>query len=190
MKTLAEIYPPYSNSASWGDKNTVHSYVPVYERLLAPYRDTARRMLEIGILTGASLKMWEEYFHSSEVHGVDLCVTPLNMADLGPMIASGKHNISLFDASDSVEVEKHFGGVLFDVIVEDASHLFAHQMGMYYNFKRHLATGGIYIIEDVDEIDLLRPAFERIDPQKKVEIIDLRPVKGRFDDVLVVITDR
>jgi len=64
-----------------------------------------------------------------------------------------------------------------------------HQLAIYRNFKEHIAPGGIYIIEDIADIDKTRPLFERIDPAKQVRILDRRNVKGRFDDVLVVITE-
>ena len=40
MKTLEEIYWSGSTSIQGhGDKGTVHSYIPEYERLFEPYRD-------------------------------------------------------------------------------------------------------------------------------------------------------
>jgi hypothetical protein len=187
MRTLAEIYEKYKHHECWGDKGTVHSYIEVYEQLLAPYRPVTRKMLELGILSGASLRMWEEYFDRAEVHGVDLCEKPLDMCDLRPMIAEGTHHITLIDASDPAQVEAHFAGQLFHVIVEDCSHSVEQQLALYASWKSHLLPDSIYIIEDVSAIDQSRSIFEKIDPTRPVRIIDRRPVKGRFDDVLVVI---
>ena len=41
MRTLQEIYEDHSDAsgAGHGDKGTVHSYIPEYERLFSPYRD-------------------------------------------------------------------------------------------------------------------------------------------------------
>jgi len=187
MKTLAQIYQRYKGNASFGDKGTVHSYIEVYERLLAPYRQTAQRVLEIGILNGQSLRMWEEYFDQSEVHGIDTCLQPLGMADLGPMIAEGGHHISLLDATNLKQVAEHFGGMTFDVIIEDASHALSHQLAIYANFKASLSADGIYVIEDVDDLDSVRSSFETIDASRPVRILDRRWIKGRYDDVLVII---
>ena len=188
MSSLLDIYVKYMNHASWGDKGTVHSYIEVYEAILAPWRTTAKRVLEIGIHNGSSLRMWEEYFDKSEVHGIDANDQPLAMADLRPMIAEGTHHISLLDASNQAQVEARFAGMMFDVIIEDASHELHQQMEIYKCFKSHVAPGGIYIIEDVENIDKDRAVFENIDSTKTVQIIDRRGVKGRFDDVLVIIT--
>lgn len=181
MKSLAEIYQSYQSPESHGDKGTVHSYIPVYEELLAPYRK-CKNVLEIGILNGQSLQMWEEYFPDSNVYGIDI-----TDKDLKPLIASGKHNIRIFNACDAAKVEEHFGGMKFDVIIEDASHALADQLKLYKNFKHHLTENGIYIVEDVDKIDQVRQQFLDLDTQKVTRIIDRRLVKHRFDDVLIVI---
>jgi 8-demethyl-8-alpha-L-rhamnosyltetracenomycin-C 2'-O-methyltransferase len=186
MNTLAEIYERHQSPASHGDKGTVHSYIEVYEELLAPYRNQAVSMLEIGILSGISLLMWEEYFLGGTVYGIDLCERPLDMADLRPLIATG-HKISLLDATSKKQVELHFSNFKFDVIIEDASHALSDQLAIYQNFRDKLVKGGIYVIEDVGDIDRDREILKNIDPLRYVNVIDRRHVKGRFDDVLVVI---
>lgn len=188
MKTLAEIYENYKGPASYGDKGTIHSYIEVYEALLANYRLSSKTVLEIGIMSGHSLRMWEEYFPNAKVIGVDLSDRPLGgMADLRPIMAEGNHNIVLMDAVDPFQVKKNFGDCRFDVIIEDASHILEHQLGIYDNFKNLMVPDGLYIIEDVDKLDEVRPLFEKIDAARPVSILDRRPIKGRFDDVLVVI---
>lgn len=190
MKTLAEIYQPYAapDARSGCDKGTVHSYIESYAELLAPYRETADRVLEIGIMGGHSLRMWEEFFDNSDVHGADLCDQPFGgMADLRSMIVERTHLIHFLDATDGAQAEKCFGEMLFDVVIEDANHDLASQLAIYNNFRPRLASGAIYIIEDVENIDRDKAAFEKIDPERRVRIIDLRHLKNRFDDVLVVI---
>lgn len=189
MQSLAEIYPNFASPASWGDRGTIHTYVEVYEEILAPYRAKTRcNVLEIGLMSGESLRMWEQYFHLAKVYGIDVTDQPVGgMADLRPIMAEGTHNISIIDATDQKQIDATFGNTIFDVIIEDASHALAHQLLIYQNFRQRLAYDGIYIIEDVDKIDEVRPLFEKIDHTRKVTILDRRHVKGRFDDVLVVI---
>jgi len=191
MKSLCEIFKSYSakDCHSGSDKGTVHSFLEAYETLLAPYRYPGVKMLEIGLLTGASLLAFEAYFAEGTVYGIDLCAKPLNAVDLQPLIDAG-HRIHLLDATLPEQVEGHFAGMTFDVIVEDASHALEHQLAIYNNFKSKLAPHGIYVIEDIENIDATRHLFENIDPAKRVQVIDRRRVKGRFDDVLVVIGGR
>lgn len=194
MRSLAEIYETYKSKdpggPGTGDKGTVHSYIEVYEEIFAHYRHATTNFLEIGVLAGSSMRMWTEYFDTSKVYGIDIDERPLNgMFDLRPMLAEG-FDIKFFDASLPNEVEKHFAGVVFDVIIDDASHAIQHQMDNYKNFKSHLSKGGIYVVEDVADIDAHRSMFENLDPTKNVKIYDRRHLKNRFDDVLVVLTDK
>jgi SAM-dependent methyltransferase len=190
MQSLAEIYARHGGSDchTGSDKGTVHSYIPVYAGLLEPYRSRPEvRVLEIGLLTGHSLLAWEEYF-AGEVWGIDASDQPLNgMADLRPLIATGKHKIVIGDACDPSQVALLLGDRDFDVIIEDASHGLTQQLALYAVFRDRLRPGGLYIIEDVYDIDASRQVLEALDPRREVNIVDLRSVKGRFDDVLVVV---
>lgn len=190
MNTLYNIWLTLEKQGRGSDKASVHSYIPVYEEILAPYRDCAR-VLEIGIFQGHSLRMWEAYFDKAQVHGVDCSETPHGgMADLRPMIRSGEHNIHIFDACFEPDIKRHFEGMTFDVIIDDAAHDVRQQLQLYSIYKHWLSPGGLYIIEDIQDIDKDRETLLNIDPEKDIEIIDLRHVKGRYDDVLVIIKDK
>ncbi len=168
------------------DKGSVHSYLPVYEELLKPYRETANNVLEIGLFNGASLVLWESYFTKAKVFGIDCDIKPHGgMADLTPLIPF--YNISIGNAESKEDIKRFYKGIKFDVIIEDAGHDIEQQVRIYEVMKPYLAEGGIYIIEDVQDIDRHKVIFELLDKDKKIEIIDRRKVKGRYDDVLIVI---
>lgn len=187
MSTLKEIFEILALRGFETDKGTVHSYIDVYEEVLKPYRYKADNILEIGVFKGNSLRMWERYFIGNVI-GVDCHETPHDgMADLREMIKSGEHIIKIFDAENADEVDYHFYGMKFDVIIEDANHSLKQQLKLYHIYKEYLAPGGIYIIEDVEDIDKSRAAFETIDNSKTVTILDRRHILNRFDDVLVII---
>jgi hypothetical protein len=189
MKTLLEIYNNHKKG-DWPDKNSVHSYIPIYEEILAPYRYTAKNILEIGLMSGESLRMWTDYF-SGKVYGMDCSETPIDgLADLRPIIAEGKHNVCIGDAGSATDIEKFFSGIKFDVIIEDSTHNIEDQLRMYAVLKPYLNKNSLYIVEDVQSIDETKHLFENIDPEKKVEILDRRHAKGRYDDVIVIIKDK
>jgi hypothetical protein len=186
LKDICEYY----KVGDWPDKDSVHSYIEVYSEILSPYRETAKNILEIGLMSGESLRMWQDYF-TGKVYGIDCSETPVDgMADLRPIIAEGKHNILIFDACDKSEWQKHFKGVKFDVIIEDAAHSLEQQLSIYDALKPFIADNGIYIIEDIQSIDTDRSYFENIDSEKSVEIVDRRNLKARFDDVLIIIRSK
>jgi cephalosporin hydroxylase len=186
MKTLQEIYQNHLQS----DKGTFHSYIEVYERIFSSLRLAAKKVLEIGIAGGASLQMFEEYFQGAEVYGVDARIKPtgpFGNCDLTELIETGMHRIRILNAKVKAQVELHFKGVEFDVIIDDASHDLESQLTVYSNFKDKLSANGLYVIEDVYELEQRRASYERMDPEKNVTIYDLRPIKHRVDDVLVVL---
>lgn len=189
METLKEICTRNTING-WPDKDSIHTYIDVYEEILKPYREKAKNVLEIGLFSGQSLRMWEQYF-TGKVYGIDCSELPCGgLQDLRPMIAEGTHNIIIMDGTSKVDIEKNFKGVKFDVIIDDGSHNLEHQLESYKHFKSHIAKGGIYIIEDIQDIEANKDVFLQIDSTKNVEILDRRKIKGRYDDVMIVITDK
>lgn len=185
MDSLKEIWQSLPNKS---DKGDVHSYIDFYEELFRPYRETAKNVLEIGLFGGASMILWEKYFTVAKVYGIDCSETPHDgMADLRPLIAEGSHNIFIMDATDSGQIKKNFEGIKFDIILEDAAHSIEQQLSIYDNFKSYLADGGLYVIEDIQDVDKHHIDFLQMDSSKTIKVIDRRKIKGRYDDVMVVI---
>lgn len=175
------------------DKATVHSYLEPYEKLLAPYRRPGVRVLEIGLFWGDSMRTFEEYFSEGHVVGIDLCDRPHDgLADLRPMIAEGAHDIRLLNAGDAGQVDAAFPPhEAFDVIIEDASHDVAAQIAIHANFRKRLKAGGLYVIEDVQDIDSSWKALEAafLDGATSCLFLDRRKANGRYDDVMIVLND-
>lgn len=186
--TLQEIWNAFPECQC--DKGDVHTYLPVYEELVAPYRGRpSLHVLEIGVFKGQSIRMWERYFGpEAMVYGIDCELQPVGgMADLRPMIAEGTHHLLILDANNKSELDARLGDLKFDIIIEDASHALEHQLGIYANLRDRLTPDGLYVIEDIDRLDEVQPRFTNIDPSRRVRIFDRRHLRGRFDDVLVVI---
>ncbi len=183
METLAQIYKRHSGPGKFNDRGTSHSYIDAYEILFASYRKTAKRVVEIGVYDGHGLRMISDFFSGAEVHGIDCTDQPHGgMADLRPMIAEGKHNIHIFDASNEEAVNAAFGDSKFDVVIDDAGHHIEQQMTLADVWLKRLSPGGIYITEDVQHIDVTRHLFEK----RGFMVVDRRPIKNRYDDVLAV----
>lgn len=178
--TLQEIYLRHKKG-DWPDKDSVHSYIEVYEEVLAPYRKTANNILEIGLMSGESLRMWDEYF-TGTVYGMDCDIRPHGgLADLTGAIKDGL-NVCIGDATNPADISKHFQGIKFDVVIEDAGHHIDQQVAIFEAVFPYMARGSIYIIEDVQDIDRDRKLFEGLGGL----VIDRRHIKNRYDDVLVI----
>jgi len=187
MKSLKEIYSKWmiDKDDGYGDKGTMHSYIEIYDMLLKPYR-TGSNVLEIGVSYGISLEMWYEYFVDSKIFGMDITTQKIE-----PMLNDPRFHIQIGDAT-KVESTNYYisNGIKFDVIIDDGSHMTYDQLTTYNIYKGLMKPGGIYIIEDIDNLDQVAHMFSGMDNTKHVEIYDLRPIKRRYDDALIVITDK
>jgi hypothetical protein len=177
MKSLNEIYLNYQSPEGHGDKGTAHTYINEYEKLLKDYRKNST-FLEIGICRGESIKMWDEYFIDSKVYGID--ITDQYIKDL---IEENKYNIIIGNACSNKILEQ-LNGLTFDVIIDDGSHLINDQINSFNILKHRMKPNGIYIIEDVNNIDQTKNRLSEL--HDNVNIIDNRHIKNRIDDVLVV----
>ncbi len=130
------------------DKFGEHDYTPIYEELMRGSRRKAVRLLEVGVggyegaLGGESLRMWASYFRRGRITGIDLYdKTALS----GGRVAV--YQCSQVDAPKLTSLAKELGP--FDFILDDGSHLNAHQIETFGILWPHLKDGGIYIVEDV-----------------------------------------
>ena len=148
-------------------------FLSFFSKLMAP-----STILEIGICRGESIKMWDEYFIDSKVYGID--ITDQYIKDL---IEENKYNIIIGNACSNKILEQ-LNGLTFDVIIDDGSHLINDQINSFNILKHRMKPNGIYIIEDVNNIDQTKNRLSEL--HDNVNIIDNRHIKNRIDDVLVV----
>jgi Methyltransferase domain len=126
-----------------GEEGRGHNYLRTYERHLPRDRHAVRRVLEIGVQRGASIRMWEEYFPNAQIYGLDIAESALS-------VTGERIMIRLVDQSDATALEAfatEFGP--FDLIVEDGSHVWSHQITSLKTLLKHVAAGGRYIVEDL-----------------------------------------
>jgi hypothetical protein len=142
---------PESEFASiFAETQNVHkalSYLPVYDSVLAPFRSRPIRMLEIGVDRGGSLQMWRRYLHpESVIVGIDINPAAAQYdepAKQQHVRIGGQQDVAFLQG-----VVAEFGP--FDVILDDGSHMTSHMVDTFrYLFPNGLASGGVYIAEDV-----------------------------------------
>lgn len=174
-KTFQEIYQDVL-SAGWNtDKGTTHAYTDSYAELFKPYRNEQINILEIGIDYGYSLALWRAYFDKANIYGIDVRNVLQFTEEVTPII---------HDANDPAIIEKYFSNLEFDIIIDDASHEVSHQLIRFPIYFPKLKKGGIYVIEDVQDLDTEGKQLIALD--SSVTVVDNRKVKGRYDDVLIV----
>jgi len=116
----------------------------IYDRYFADFSDGAVTLLELGVHTGESLKVWASYFPRGRIIGVDTA----DIADF-----SGYSNV-VFERGDQADPDRlkeiclaHAPDGL-DIIVDDASHVGQNSAVSYAALFPYLNPGGIYIVED------------------------------------------
>jgi hypothetical protein len=120
-----------------------HDYLSFYERFLAPMRDEPITLLEIGVFQGASLYTWREFFPKANIIGVDVQLTC-------KQFESDRIKIELADQSNL----EHLSQLAlthgpFDLVVEDGSHMWEHQITSLRALFPFIRSGGHYIVEDL-----------------------------------------
>ncbi|WP_196606658.1 hypothetical protein [Pectinatus frisingensis] len=125
------------------DKNYYgHNYLNKYDCVLHHLKNSSFTLLELGVYKGASLKMWGEYFPKANIVGVDINYSCKKYE------GKNKHVI-IADLSieKSIIALKKTNPM---VIVDDASHLWSHQIKALFLLFLSLPSGGIYILEDLE----------------------------------------
>ena len=135
--------------SSGTDKFGLNDYTPTYHKLFMHLRDMPIRVLEIGVggyadddRGGQSLAVWRDYFPKAQITGIDIQKKTL---DLGPRV----HILqgSQVDPDFLADLVKSHGP--FDIIIDDGSHRNEHIVQSYQLLFPTLASGGIYVAEDV-----------------------------------------
>jgi len=166
------------------DKFSGHSYAAFYDELFAGKENAELNILEIGVYKGGSIRLMRDYMKSAHICGIDIVDrTGVNESN----IPSWFYNMNLWtvNAYSPEYWDRIFKHGMFDVIIEDGSHEKSHQIYALQNFPAYLKPGGFLIIEDIpegreEELIALAP------DGGKCWIVNLRHIKGRWDDCLIV----
>lgn len=119
-------------------------YFDVYDRHLSKFVGREVHIVEIGVYSGGSLSMWLDYFgEGCHVYGVD--IEPA-------CVKHERDRVKVFigDQSDPAFWERVIAEVpRIDVVIDDGSHVPAHQVASMKALLPHIAPDGVYICEDV-----------------------------------------
>jgi hypothetical protein len=186
LNPLAE---KYKSDKRW----TEHNYTLMYERMFKTLRISS--LLEIGRGSGASLRMWIEYFKDARIYCMENFGEQYESACKVAGDSSRKDIEGLMMINgDSTQVETwNKTPNNLDVIIDDGNH---HPQSQLDTFKLgffHLRSGGLYFIEDthanfsksitggVDQI--YNKFFDLVIAQQTPEIQDANdcfPMNGDF----------
>jgi hypothetical protein len=181
MKTLQEL-------SLQTDKNFVHNTIHVYQSLFEPIRNSVQNVLEIGINTGLSHRMWRDYFHNASIYGLDID----NFCDG----MQGEERISVdFCDAYSLDAIKSFGDIHFDIIIDDGPHTLESQKFTAANYISLLNVNGIMVIEDIPNPEWIKELTEALpfymrDYSYAIDRRYAAPNSWFHDEILFVIDKR
>jgi len=183
--TLLALFKKYKsyNTNNGTDKTTSHSYGEVYSTILNKLSSSSPTILEIGVSGGYGVQVYSEYFPSGTIYGIDIVDT------VKPFIKQTPNIKLYFGDATKQETVNHFG-VSYDLIIEDASHRPDHQIQHFADFCKLVKPGGYYVMEDLNEayFNRVRDATAAIAQANGLTqtVYDLRSIKKRFDDIMLV----
>lgn len=126
------------------DKYWVHGYDRYYDQHFAAIRKRAKRLCEVGLLNGASLALWRDYFPRAELVGFDL-------TDKWRRFAGELKNCRVIQGDETAEadVEHLIEAGPFDAVIDDGSHDPSHQRQLFEWLWPSVRQYGYYVIEDI-----------------------------------------
>jgi glycosyltransferase involved in cell wall biosynthesis len=121
-------------------------FTTVYNKFMKDIRFEKLNILEIGVGSGPSLKMWYDYFPNSTIHAIDIeSQVQHNNDRVTTHICDQSNRDQLND------LMKMIGDV--DLIIDDGSHVVSHQQISLGTLFPYLKSNGQYWIEDLHTSD-------------------------------------
>ncbi len=118
MRSLDSLGLEFGTDKSSAD----HNYLPFYERYFIALRERPIRLLEIDVLGGASLSLWETYFPHALIIGADINVSTQRFARARVAVET----VDQSNVKQLVQLGLKYGP--FEIIIDDGSHKWDHQI--------------------------------------------------------------
>lgn len=152
MHKLTEIANKHrTDKGSYGAGCAGHEYTELYPKYLP---ENPKKIFEIGIQTGSSIRMWNEYYPDLEcIYGLDYHPTHDTFQHFKNIQAENKKYKFFFgdqsDRNNLKTIANTIGKEELDFILDDGSHNVDHQQITLANLFEVVKSKGLYIIEDM-----------------------------------------
>jgi cephalosporin hydroxylase len=170
------------------DKQTIHSYGAVYEKLLTALDKDVITFLEVGVQYGGSLLLWHELLPNAQLIAVD--IADQVHESIKQRLSPDRYSFFVADAytTDTQKLVQDKAKNGLDVIVDDGPHTLASQEAFLRLYFPMLNEGGVAVVEDVQDVSWFDTLAAALPDGAKFETIDLRGNKGRYDDLMFIAT--
>ena len=142
-------------------------YTSLYNLLFYHLENKNCSVAEIGIEKNASTKMWREYFKKARIDCFEIDKRKINLARKDKLKNVRYHYI---DVNDKKIIYSQFKKTRkkYDIIIDDSTHLFDHQINIILSTYKFLKSGGILVIEDIYKF---RKGYEENKYHEKIKYI-------------------
>lgn len=118
------------------DKAVYHYYLDYYESYLTPFKDSIKKILEIGVKEGNSIRMWREWFDSKVI---------IEGWDIKDLPEIDNTNLKIVDQTNMETICRNISGI-YDFVLDDGLH---SQKSIEVSFSVLFPFARYYIIEDL-----------------------------------------
>jgi hypothetical protein len=169
-----------------------HPYIEqYYDKEFSNIKDKKIKLLEIGVRSGISLKMWHNWFTKGQIYGLDI-INQFNISNENVFF-------NQIDAYTQPALDLYEDD-MFDFIIDDGPHTPVSQQFTIQKWINKLKPGGKIIIEDIgckdDNNNTLSPdasldfLLKSIDTNiSTYKIFDLRN-SGQYDSIILEIAKK
>lgn len=145
-------------SSNYGtDKGSPKSYIDqFYENNFKKYKNKKITLLEIGVRSGASLKLWSEYFSkNAKIYGIDnLYDEKNNFVPINQDWISGDNVEYIVGDAYDKQISSKFDKI--DILIDDGPHTFDSHVKLLDLYISKIKEGGVVVIEDISyDVNLL-----------------------------------
>jgi len=145
---LCELGKKYKTDKSPYNLKHRHAYTGIYHFLFSRIKDEKLYIAEIGFYENEGLKMFREYFKNAILYGYDIKQKHIDNA-LKDNLQDTKYLLMDVNSPKSIKEGLSKSPEKFDIIIDDSSHIFEHQIKIIENSISFLKKGGFLIIEDI-----------------------------------------
>ncbi len=130
------------------DKSSrIHDYLRFYEFYLTKFKENNFTLLELGVgpenNKGKSLFTWRDYFSNANIIGVDIRTDAKSIETDRVTVEIGNCASLNFLSELAIKYPSN------KIVIDDASHVWSHQILAFEKLFPTVESGGIYIMEDI-----------------------------------------
>lgn len=129
------------------DKHFDHDYFnKLYDSKFLKIKNSATKIVELGVHEGQSINIWREFFKNAEIIGID-CQIDRAEIDNKERVHLMNMTIGYDDNNELKEFSKKHNDI--DLFIDDGSHIMKDQQVVLGIMFKSIKSGGIYVLEDL-----------------------------------------